>query len=197
MDPHGELAGILHRGWWALLLRGLAAIAFAVLTWTRPGISLVALVALFGAYALVDGMVGVWMGIAGHKMHEDWWVLFLGGLLGITVGIVTFLAPGITALALLFYIAIWAVGTGVLEIVLAIRLRKVITGEWLLVLGGLASVVFGVLLMAQPGAGALAVISLIAGFAFVFGVILVALAIRARSFMKKLEAMSPVAAPAR
>ena len=187
MDPHGDkLVGILRRGWWALLLRGIAAIAFAVLTWLQPRISLTALVLLFGWYAIVDGVLGASMAIAGRKTHEHWVVLLLGGLLGIAVGVVTFLAPGITALALLFYIAIWAVATGTLEIVAAIRLRKEIPNEWLLVLGGLASVAFGVLLMARPEAGALAVLSLIAAFAFVFGVIHVALAFRARSFVSRL-----------
>jgi len=181
-----KLVGILRRGWWALLLRGIVAIAFAILTWMQPQISLTALVLLFGWYAIADGILGAWMAIAGRKTHEHWFVLFLGGLLGITVGVVTFLAPGITALALLFYIAIWAIATGALEIVVAIRLRKEIPNEWLLVLGGLASVTFGVLLMARPEAGALAVLSLIAAFAFVFGVIHVLLAIRARSFVSRL-----------
>jgi uncharacterized membrane protein HdeD (DUF308 family) len=156
MDPlENKLGTILRRGWWALLLRGVAAIAFAVLTWLKPGISLTALVLLFGWYAIVDGIFGVWMAVAGRKLE---------------------------ALALLFYIAIWAIATGALQIVVAIRLRREIANEWLLVLGGLASVAFGVLLMARPEAGALAVLSLIAAFAFVFGVILVALAFRARSF---------------
>ena len=107
------------------------------------------------------------------------------GLLGVGVGVLTLLAPGITALAVLFYIAIWAIGTGVLEIVAAIRLRKEIKGERLLILAGLASVVLGVLLMAQPGAGALAVLWLIASYAVVFGVLLVILAFRARRFAGK------------
>ncbi|SRR5258705_151739 len=187
MDTHAPmLVDILRRGWWALLLRGVAAITFAILTWLRPGISLTALVFLFGAYAMVDGIIGVSMAVAGRKMDEHWFVLLLAGLLGILVGMLTFLAPGITAMALLFYIAIWAIATGVLEIVIAIRLRKEIANEWLLVLGGLASVAFGVLLTTRPEAGALAVLSLIAGFAFVFGVILVVLAFRARSFVSRL-----------
>ena len=187
MDTHAPmLVDILRRGWWALLLRGVAAITFAILTWLRPGISLTALVFLFGAYAMVDGIIGVSMAVAGRKMDEHWFVLLLAGLLGILVGMLTFLAPGITAMALLFYIAIWAIATGFLEIVIAIRLRKEIANEWLLVLGGLASVAFGVLLTTRPEAGALAVLSLIAGFAFVFGVILVALAFRARSFVSRL-----------
>jgi uncharacterized membrane protein HdeD (DUF308 family) len=109
-------------------------------------------------------------------------VLLLGGLLGIGVGVLTFFAPGITALALLFYIAVWAIATGVLELVAAIRLRKEIEGEWWLIPGGLASVVIGVLLMARPGAGALALLWLIAAHAVVFGLLLVMLAFKARTF---------------
>lgn len=180
-----KLAGILHRTWWALLLRGIAAMAFGVLTWIQPGISLAALVLLFGAYSFVDGILGVWTAFAGRKEHEHWWVLLLEGLLGIGVGVLTFFAPGLTALALLFYIAVWAIATGVLEIVAAVRLRKEIKGEWLLILSGLASVVFGVLLMARPGAGALAVLWLIAAYAVVFGVLLVILAFKARSFLSE------------
>ena len=108
-----KLAGILQRTWWVLLLRGIAAMAFGVLTWIQPGISLAALVLLFGAYSFMDGILGVWTAFAGRKEHEHWWVLLLGGLLGIGVGVLTFSAPGVTALALLFYIAIWAIATGV------------------------------------------------------------------------------------
>lgn len=181
-----RLASILTRSWWLLLLRGLAAIAFGVLTWIQPGISLAALVLLFGAHSMADGILGVWTSIAGRQDHEHWWVLLLGGLLGVGVGILTFLAPGLTALAILFYIAIWAIATGVLEIVAAIRLRKEIKGEWMLILAGLASLVFGILLMAQPGAGALALLWLIASYAVVFGVLLVILAFKARGFAGRL-----------
>ena len=177
-----RLISILSRSWWLLLLRGLAAIVFGVLTWFQPGISLAALVLLFAAYSMSDGILGVWTAIIGRKDHEDWWVLLLEGLLGIGVGVLTFLVPGITALALLFYIAIWAIATGVLEIVAAIRLRMDIKGEWALILAGLASVLFGVLLVAQPAAGALALLWLIASYAIVFGALLVVLAFKARSF---------------
>ena len=181
-----RLATILSRTWWVLLLRGLIAVAFGVLTWIQPGISLAALVLLFGAYALVDGILCAWTAVAGRKEHEDWWVLLLWGLTGIGIGVLTFLAPGVTALALLFYIAVWAIATGVLQIVAAIRLRKEMQGEWLLVLSGLASVVFGILLVAQPGAGALALLWLIATFAVVFGVLLVILAFKVRAFGSRL-----------
>jgi uncharacterized membrane protein HdeD (DUF308 family) len=181
-----RFADSLSKGWWRLLLRGLVAILFAVLTFTNPGISLAALVIVFGLYALIDGMLNVWMGIAGRKEYDDWWVLLLMGLVGIGVGAITFMTPGITALALLFYIAIWAIVHGALEIVAAMRLRKEIKNEWLLVLAGIASVAFGAILMARPGAGALAVVWLIGAYAFVLGVIFITLAFRVRRFSKRL-----------
>ena len=178
----GRLIGMFQRGWWMLLLRGIAAILFAVLTWFNPAISLAALVFLFGAYAFVDGIIAVVMAFRGRQYAGNWWVMLLAGLVGIGIGILTFLSPGITALALLYYIAFWAIATGFLEVVVAIRLRKEISNEWLLGLAGFASVVFGILVLARPGAGALALLSLIAAYAFVFGILLIALAVRARSF---------------
>lgn len=180
-----QLASIFSRNWWLLLLRGVIAILFGLLVWFQPGVSLVALVLLFGAYTLADGILGIWTAIAGRAEHEHWWVLLLWGLIGVGVGILTFLVPGVTALALLFYIAIWAIATGVLEVVAAVRLRKEMTGEWRLILGGLASVVFGVLLMAQPAVGALALLWLIGAYGVVFGVLLVLLAFKARAFGKR------------
>ncbi len=189
MDSKGkELSNIFSRNWWKLLLRGLAAITFGVLSWVLPGVSLEVLVLLFGAFVFVDGIFGTWMAIEGRKGYDDWWVLLLWGLVGIGMGTLTFLAPGVTAVALLFFVVVWAISTGVLEIVVAIRLRKEIKDEWLLILGGLLSVVFGVLLMAHPGAGALALMWLIGTFAVAFGFVLVSLAFKVRSFGKQFAA---------
>ena len=179
-------ADMLSHSWWRLLLRGLFAIAFAVLTFFRPGISLTALVLSFGIYALADGVIMTWMAIAERKEQDHWWLLLIGGLLGIGIGVLTFATPGVTALALLFYIAIWAIGKGVLEIVAAIRLRKEIEGEWLLILAGLASVFFGAFLMARPGTGALTLVTFIAAFALFIGVLLVVLAFKVRKLGKRL-----------
>jgi len=181
-----HLSSVLRRGWWLLLLRGIVAILFGVVLWVEPTISLAALVLLFGAYCLVDGIFAVWTAIAGPKDHDYWWLLLLWGLVGIGVGILTFLAPGITALALLFYIAIWAIATGVLQLVAAIRLRKEIGNEWLLLLAGLASVAFGVLLAFRPGLGALGVLWVIGFYAIIFGVLLLMLAFRIRKAVGKL-----------
>jgi uncharacterized membrane protein HdeD (DUF308 family) len=182
-----HLASTLARGWWLLILRGLVAIVFGALAWIQPGITLAALVLLFGAYSMADGVLCLWTAITGPKGHEYWWLLLLEGLVGIGIGFLTFFAPGITALALLFYIAIWAIATGILEIAAAIRLRKEIDNEWLLLLAGLASVVFGILLAAQPAVGALALLWLIGSYAILFGVLLLILALKIRKFVPKLS----------
>jgi len=180
-----HFSSILARNWWLLVLRGLAALFFGILTWVLPGISLASLVLLFGAYALADGLLCLWTAFAGPRDHESWWLLLLVGLVGIGVGILTFAAPGVTALGLLIYIAAWAIATGVLAIAAAIRLRREIVGEWALALGGIASVAFGVLIMANPGAGALALLWLIGSYAMLFGVLLLVLAFKARGFAHK------------
>jgi uncharacterized membrane protein HdeD (DUF308 family) len=181
-----QFASTLSRKWWLLLLRAVVAIAFGILTFVQPSISLAALVLLFGAYSMADGILCLWTAIAGPKDQDSWWLLLLEGLLGVGIGVLTIWSPGITALALLFYIAIWAIATGVLEVVAAIRLRKEIDNEWLLLLAGIASIAFGVLLAAQPQSGALAVLWLIGSYAIVFGVLLLILAFRVRGFVSKL-----------
>jgi len=181
-----QMANLLSRRWWVLLLRGLIAIAFSILLWLQPVISIAVLVLLFGAYALSDGILGIWIAIAGRKEYEDWWTFLLWGIISVIVGILTFIKPGITALMLLFYIAIWAITTGILEIEAAIRLRKEIKGEWLLFLGGLISMAFGILLMVRPLEGALAVFWFIGTYTLIFGIILVILALKTRSFGKQL-----------
>jgi uncharacterized membrane protein HdeD (DUF308 family) len=177
-----QMEAVLSATWWVLLLRGLVAILFGILAWTRPGITLATLVMFWGAYVFVDGILGVGTAIAGGKAQEHRWLLALWGLLGVWVGVTTFRTPGITAVVLLFFMAIWAIATGVLQIAAAIRLRKEIEGEWLLGLGGLTSVVFGGFLMSQPAAGALALVRVVAAYAVVYGVLFAILAFKARSF---------------
>lgn len=176
-----QLTVVLARTWWALLLRGLIAIAFGVFVWVYSGLSLATLVWLFGAYSLADGSLGVWSAIRGRREHAAGGGLLIWGLVDIGVGILTLVAPGMTALALALYMAVWAVSTGVLEIMIALRLLREQKGEWLLLLAGLASVVLGIVVMAQPTAGALALFWLIAGYAAVLGVLLAALAFRVRA----------------
>jgi len=168
----------LGRFWWLVLLRGIAAIAFGILAWAWPGVTLLTLTLFWGAYALVDGVSALWSGWQAKDRGKPLWQVVLIGVLGIVAGIVTFVAPGITAIALLILIAVWAIVTGALQILAAIRLRKEISNEWLLVLSGVLSVAFGALMIASPGAGAMAVLSLIAAFAVLYGVLLVGLAFR-------------------
>jgi uncharacterized membrane protein HdeD (DUF308 family) len=188
------LAKILSRYWWMTLVRGAIWILFGIVIFTQPLISLVALTLTFGAFAFVDGVGNAVSAIGGRRENETWWVLLLAGLCGIGVGLLTFFSPGLTALALLFYIATWAIATGLLEILAAIRLRKEIEGEFWLALSGLVSIAFGVLLMARPGAGALSVLWLIAGFAIAFGVTLIVLAFKVRGFTDRVVAKAKGAA---
>jgi uncharacterized membrane protein HdeD (DUF308 family) len=174
------MIGVLARNWWALALRGLFAVLFGVLAFALPGVTLAALVILFGVYSLVDGIFALVTAVRAAETHERWWLFALEGLAGIVAGLITFLWPGITALVLLFLIAWWAIITGIFEIAAAVRLRKEISGEWALALGGAASVVFGLLLLFRPGVGALAVIWLIGTYAVVFGLLLLMLAFRLR-----------------
>src|SRR5919107_863617 len=169
----------LARNWWAVVLRGLAGILFGVITFVAPGISLVALVLLFGAYAFADGVLAIVSAVRARG-GDRWGLLLVEGLVGIAAGILTLLWPGITAIALLYVIAAWALVTGAFEIGAAIRLRKVITGEWLLALSGVLSIALGVLLVLAPGPGALALVIWIGAYAFVFGILLVALGFRLR-----------------
>jgi uncharacterized membrane protein HdeD (DUF308 family) len=167
----------LARNWWALALRGLVAVLFGLLTFILPGITLVTLVLLFGAYALVDGIFNL---IAFFRVASHQWALLIEGVIGIITGILTFAWPGITAIVLLYLIAFWAILTGVFEVVAGIRLRKAITNEWLLILMGVLSLLFGTFILFAPGAGALAIVLWIGAYALVFGAFLLALAFRLR-----------------
>ena len=162
---------------WALAMRGVAAIIFGVLTLLLPGITLAGLILLFGSYAIVEGVFNVIGAVRGRGEEPAWWAL-VAGLVSIAAGVVTFLRPGLTELALLYVIAVWAVVTGVLEIAAAIRLRGRIRGEVRLGLNGLLSIVFGVLTMVIPGGGALTIVWLIGGYAILFGGLLLGLSVR-------------------
>ena len=173
---------ILARNWWVLALRGLVAIVFGLLAFLWPGITLWALILLFGAYMLLDGVFAIVAGVRAAGNEARWWLLLVEGILGVLAGIVAFLWPGLTALALLYFIAAWAIVTGIFEIVGAIRLRREIEGEWALILGGALSVLFGVLLIAIPApAGILSLVWLIGAYAVAFGVLLLILAFRLRN----------------
>ena len=165
------------KNWWLLLLRGIAAIIFGLLAFAWPGLTLVTLILIYGAYALVDGVLAVIAAITGGAPGPRWWLAIIG-LLGISAGLLTFLMPGVTAMVLLFFIAGWAIATGVFQIIGAIQLRKEIDNEWLLILGGVISVLFGIGVLVAPGAGALALVWVIGFYAVIEGVLFVAFAFR-------------------
>jgi uncharacterized membrane protein HdeD (DUF308 family) len=173
---------MLTRSWRMLALRGVIAIAFGVLALLMPGITLLGLVALFAAYALLGGGVSAWAALKYRSSDDDWWLVLLLGLVSVGAGIVAIFHPALTALVLVLLMGANAVVTGILDIAVAIRLRKVIHGEWLLVLAGIVSVIFGILVFLFPGAGALAMVWLISVYAVVTGILLLMAAFRARSY---------------
>jgi len=165
---------LAYPSWWMLVLRGTAALVFGVLALAWPGITLLVLVALFAAYALISGVAAVAGAIRARATDRRWWVVLLLGLVSVAAGVLAVFMPAITALALVLLMGANALVTGVLEIILAVRLRRQIRGEWLLGLAGLLSVVFGVLVLLFPGPGALALVWLIAVWAIAIGILLLA-----------------------
>ena len=181
----GLLLRELAENWWLLLLRGIAAIAFGVLAFGWPGLTLLALTLMWGIYAIADGVLALWAAIAskGGEIAPRWWLAIVG-IAGVIAGLLTFVWPGMTALILLIFIASWAIVIGVLQIWGAIRLRKEIEGEWLLGLSGVLWVAFGVIMFAQPGAGALALIWWIGAFAILAGCVYIALAFQLKKYKR-------------
>jgi len=177
-----EMLEYLRRNWGWIVLRGVSAILFGVLALARPGITLGVLVIMWGVYAIADGLLSIAAGLQIRDNGRPLWSFFVVGALGLAAGVFTFKWPDLTALVLLMSIASWAIAVGVLQIAAAIRLRKVIEGEWALALSGILSVAFGVVALLHPGAGALAVLWMIATYAIAFGVLLVVLGFRMKSY---------------
>jgi uncharacterized membrane protein HdeD (DUF308 family) len=175
--PDRPLLRALANNWWLLLLRGLAAILFGVLALGWPGLTLITLVLLYGAYVLTDGVVAIIAAVMGDAPGGRWW-LAIAGIVGIAVGAFIFMLPGMTAFFLLLTIAGWAIATGLLQIIGAIRLRKEIDNEWLLILNGAISVLFGLAIVTNPGGGALAIVWVIGTYAIIAGVLYIGLAFR-------------------
>lgn len=178
----------LAKNWWSLVIRGIFGILVGVITFVWPGLSLAALVFLFASYALVDGVVSLSGAVYAAQSHERWGALLIEGILGILAALITVFWPAITALTLVFVIAGWAIATGIAEIAAAVRLRKYISSEWLLALGGVASIIFGVLVALVPIAGALVIALWFGAYAFVFGIVLMVLGFRLRSWDRALPA---------
>nr|WP_263011960.1 HdeD family acid-resistance protein [Pseudomonas aeruginosa] len=170
----------LGRHWKLVALRGVAALVFGVLTLLSPALALTVLVLFWGAYALVDGVFALVAAFSMRSAGQFNWPLALVGVIGVAAGLVAFFWPQLTAIGLLLIIAGWALAMGIFQIVAAIRLRKSIRNEWWMILSGAISVLFGVLMIANPGAGALAVVWVIGAYAVFFGVLLVMLALRLR-----------------
>ncbi|SPE59960.1 conserved membrane hypothetical protein [Verrucomicrobia bacterium] len=179
-EAESHSSNTLAHNWWMLALRGLVAIVFGVLAFVLPGMTLLTLVFLFGAYAIVNGVLALVHAFSAPKGYPRFGALIFTGIISIAAGVLAFVWPGITALSLVLLIAAWAIVNGLFEIATAIRLRRVIEHEWLLVLAGILSVLLGIVILLQPGAGALALVWWIGGFAIAFGVLLVALAFRVR-----------------
>lgn len=172
---------IIASDWRSLAIRGAAAVLFGLVALVWPDITLLALVLLWGAYALVDGLATLWaVARGGPEVRGQRGLLALSGIASVAAGVLTFVWPGITALVLLFIIAAWALVTGVLEIVAGIRLRREINDEWRWILSGALSILFAAVLVITPGAGALAITWLIAWFAVFYGALLIKLAWDAR-----------------
>lgn len=182
-----EIIGYLQRNWWVFLLRGIAGIVVGIMAFVWPAITLSVLVTFFGVYLLVDGIFG----LVSAVRYRDWllrvWPLVLESLLGIVFGGLTLFWPATTALFLLMFIAAWAIAGGLLRIVLAFQIRKEITGEWILIAGGILSILFGGLLVAMPQAGLITMIWIFGFYAVLFGGLFIFLAFRLRKLGKGAE----------
>lgn len=179
----GPAVQIVADNWWMLLIRGIIAILFGIAAFAWPGLTLLTLTLLWGAYAIVDGIFALWAGVTGRGASGGmrWWLAIVG-VIGVIAGIVTFVAPAAVMVALLLYIAIWAIIVGVMEIWGAVWLRREIENEWWLALAGALTAIFGVILLFEPTAGALGLVWLIAAYGIVVGIVLIGLAFRLRSY---------------
>jgi uncharacterized membrane protein HdeD (DUF308 family) len=189
------MLGLVARDWWVFAIRGIAAIVFGILAFIWPERTLAVLVLLFGAYALVDGvalLVALIRGDPDARSHG--WAVAIMGVLGIVAGVVTFMRPDLTAVSLLYLVAFWAIATGVFQVIAAIALRDELHGELWMALGGVASVVFGALLVAFPGDGLITLVWLVGIWAIVFGVSSLGLANKLRGLKEALPAPAKSAA---
>ncbi len=165
------------QSWWSLLARGIIAVLFGLAALFWPGLTLLVLVYIFGAFALVEGIIAIYHSFQERSMQTNWWMLLLEGIAGVILGILVFIWPGITALVLLYLIAAWAIITGIIELVAAFT-----TGMgWVLAIAGALSILLGIVLFARPVAGILSLVWLIGIYAIIWGVLLIIRAFQARS----------------
>jgi len=172
---------LLSRSWWMPAVRGVIGIVFGVLALTWPNITLLTLVALFAAYALLGGVVATACALQNRGKSEDWWLLLVLGLTGIVTAAIAILHPGLTALLLVLVVAAYALVSGVTEIAVGVQLRQSGQREWAMILSGVASIVFGVLIFVFPDAGALALVALVSMYAIFTGVLSILLAMQMRA----------------
>lgn len=181
MDVQREAVGAhIGKQWWLVALRGVIAIIFGLLAFFYPGVTLVVLLAFFGAYMFVDGIFALVQAIRFRHQRQQWPSLLLEGILGIVAGLITYFYPGITALVWVFTIAAWAIVTGGLEIYAAIKLRQYVPGEIFLAISGIVSILLGIGFAILPRAGLLAAIWITGAYAIIFGLMLLSLAFRLR-----------------
>ena len=174
---------ILTRNWWMWLIRGIAAIVFGLLAWRWPGLTWITIAIFFGAYAFVDGIFAIVATVRAAETGQRWWPFLLEGIVGILIAAITFYDVRITIAALFLTIAAWAFLTGIVELVAAFQLRKHIANEIWLIVAGLASIAFGVLMLFYPIVAAITIIYIIAAYAVIFGIIMIAFSLRLRSHM--------------
>ena len=171
---------LLARNWWAFAIRGLIAIIFGIIAIFFPATAFLSLVLVFGIFALIDGIFSIVAVFVSHAHSESWWWLVIEGAFGILIGILTLIQPAAMAFAWIFVIAAWAIVTGILEIFTAIRLRKMITGEGWMIVSGILSILFGILVAFSPASGMFAVGLVIGLYALMFGITMLMLAFRLR-----------------
>lgn len=178
------MVGTLTRNWWMWLIRGIAAVIFGILAWIWPGLTWITIAILFGAYALVDGVFAIVATVRAAETQQRWWPFLIEGLIGIVIAAITFYDVRITIVALYFTIAAWAFLTGIFELVAAVQIRKHIANEIWLIIGGIASIAFGVLMLLYPIIAALTIIYIIAAYAIVFGFIMIGFSLRLRGHVQ-------------
>lgn len=180
--------------WWVMFLRGIFAVLMGVLAVMWPGITLVSLLFVYGVFVIADGLTAIWIGVMARHERGFWWEMVVGGVIAILAGLVVALWPGMTAIIFVTIIGVFAIARGFVEIFAAIQLRKVIEDEWMLILSGVVSLLFGGMLIARPGEGAIAMVLLIGAFMIAVGIMTIGLALRLRHLSKRLHEHEPMAA---
>jgi uncharacterized membrane protein HdeD (DUF308 family) len=182
----------LARNWWLVALRGVAGILFGIMAFIWPGTTLTALVLLLGAYLFIDGIATIAHSISARKVNDVWWLMLLEGIATLIFGALTLFWPGLTGILLISMIAVWSIITGVLEIVSAVRMRKVIDNEWMLIISGIFSVLFGLALIIFPLAGAISIAFIIGTYAIIFGIFTLMFAFRLRKHKDDTSISTPL-----